>query len=124
MKKSLAFLLLCIHLGGNTEAGQLFRLPILVEHYKFHHSADPSIDFIGFVIMHYAGDDGIRTDDQEDNRLPCHDWSHSSVSAVFLPMVKALPSVMPLPVLNNSSPVEITGDIPSKHVRILLQPPR
>ncbi len=54
MRKILAILLITIHLTGNTEVGQLFRLPQLISHFFQHHRQDPSIDFFEFIAMHYA----------------------------------------------------------------------
>jgi hypothetical protein len=123
MKKPLVFFLLCIHIAGNTEAGQVFRLPLLLKHFQAHQQQDPSLHFIDFLAMHYAGDDGDASDDADDAKLPFHDYTHSSVSAVYAPMVKTL-AFIPFFTAYNDFPIEKKEAMPSKHVSILLQPPR
>ncbi len=70
MKNLLSISLLTIYLFGNTELNQLFDVPALVDHYKQHHSENRKINFINFLVMHYCTDDGITTDDMQDNKLP------------------------------------------------------
>lgn len=124
MRKILAILLISIHLTGNTEVGQLFRLPQLIAHFFQHHRQDPSIDFFDFIAMHYAGDDGTTADDDFDNQLPCHNINHNTTALTYSPMVKEMPSievsVLETKVYNSRL---LTG-ITSKHVILILQPPR
>jgi hypothetical protein len=62
--------LVAVHLFGNTEFGQLIHLPKIFEHYSWHHHLDPSVGFIKFISQHYFGDDGITSDNNDDNNLP------------------------------------------------------
>ena len=57
MRKKLAILLISLHLLGNTEAGQVFKVPQLLEHYSQHKKENQSLGFIDFFVMHYGGDD-------------------------------------------------------------------
>lgn len=54
MRKTLAILLISVHLFGNTEAGQLLKFPQLLQHFFQHHQIDPSISFFQFIAMHLA----------------------------------------------------------------------
>lgn len=70
MKNLLSISLLTIYLFANTELNQVFDTPQLLEHFKQHHAANKSVNFVSFLIMHYCTDDGIATDNAQDNKLP------------------------------------------------------
>jgi hypothetical protein len=124
MRKILTITLISIHLTGNTEVGQLFRLPQLVAHFFQHHRQDPSINFFDFIAMHYAGDDGTMADDDFDNQLPCHNPSHNTIAIVYSPMVKAMPSVEISGTTTKVYNSQLLTGVSSKHVLLILQPPR
>lgn len=124
MRQSLAILLLSIHLFGNTELGQVFRLPRLLAHYFQHHRIDPGLAFFDFMQMHYAGDDGTTADDDIDNELPFHNLTHTSILVQYSPMVMEIqapdnPFREPRIYFSN-----LRAIISSKHVLMILQPPR
>lgn len=124
MRKFLAIFLISIHLLGNTEVGQLVKLPSLVSHFFQHHQLDQSIDFIEFLVMHYAGDDGTTADDSFDNTLPCHQGNPSTVVLVFSPMVKEVQITVPAIADRTEYGGRLFGSNSSKHVLLVLQPPR
>lgn len=70
-----------MYLLGNTEAGQLVNLPKLITHYHQHKQLDSDVSFVDFVNMHYFGDDGITSDDNQDNELPFRQL-HKPFSAI------------------------------------------
>jgi hypothetical protein len=70
MKNLLSISLIIIYLLGNTEFGQLFNIPKLLDHYKQHHAADHKLCFTQFLVMHYCTDDGTTADDDQDSELP------------------------------------------------------
>jgi hypothetical protein len=124
MRKSLAILLISVHLTGTTEIGQLLKLPRLIAHFFQHHRQDQSIGFIQFISMHYAGDDGTSADDDFDNQLPCHNVNHNTVTLAYSPMVDDINTTLN-PVRKaiqfNRFPEK---DITPEHVMLVLQPPR
>jgi hypothetical protein len=124
MRKTLVILLIGIHLAGNTEFGQLFKLPQLVHHFFQHKLIAPDLSFISFLIMHYAGDDGTKADDDFDKQLPCHNSGHNTLSVAYSPMVKELPAgnFNFWPAKEYSDRLQ-TG-ISSKYVLLILQPPK
>ena len=79
-----------IHLAGNTEIGQLLRLPELITHYFQHHRQNEDISFLEFIAQHYGGDDGSNADDEYDSQLPCHNLNHNTISLVFSPMIASI----------------------------------
>ena len=124
MRNTLLILMVAVHLAGNTEIGQLFRMPQLISHFFQHHRQDQSIDFFEFIAMHYGGDDGTAADDDFDNQLPCHNLNQSTIVHIFSPMVTDIPVSgldIPVPAERNDRPV---AGISSKHVLEILQPPR
>lgn len=124
MRKKLAIILISVHLIGNTEAGQLFKLPELLQHFFQHHHLDPSINFFEFVAMHYGGDDGTSADDDFDKQLPCHNSNCNTIAVVYSPMVNEIASP-DIPLWENRTySSHLPDNIPSKHVSLLLQPPR
>ena len=124
MRKTLVILLMALHLAGNTEVGQLLRVPQLITHFFQHHRQDPGISFGEFIAMHYWGDDGTTADDDTDKGLPCHNTSHNTIALTFSPMVNDIPFsdlfLLNSPEYNSRL---LTG-ITSKHVVLILQPPR
>lgn len=116
--------MISLHLVGNTEVGQLFKLPELINHYFQHHRIDTSLNFFEFIAEHYAGDDGTTADDDFDSKLPCHNATHNTISFVYSPMVKEIPSIdlsfRETQVYSSNLPIGIS----SKHVALILQPPR
>jgi hypothetical protein len=124
MRKNLAILLISVHLLGNTEMGQLFKLPQLVNHFFQHERLNPHLNFFEFIVMHYAGDDGTKADDDFDKQLPCHNTDHNTLSVVYSPMVKDIPAagVNVWPYREYGS--RLQPGTSSKHVLLILQPPR
>lgn len=124
MRNSLLILLITVHLAGNTEIGQLFRLPHLISHFFQHHRQDQSIDFFEFIAMHYGGDDGTAADDDIDSQLPYHNVNQSTIAHIFSPMVSEIPAsglTIPVPAERND---RLVAGIASEHVLRVLQPPR
>jgi hypothetical protein len=124
MRKILVILLFSIHLTGNTEVGQLLKLPQLISHFFQHHRQDPSIDFFEFIAMHYGGDDGTTADDDVDGELPCHNANQNTIAVTYYPMVKDIPSVEFSLCEAKQYNSRLLPGITSKHVLLILQPPR
>ncbi|WP_158637284.1 hypothetical protein [Lacibacter cauensis] len=76
---------MAVQLLGYTEFGQLLSLPKMAEHYKWHHQLNPSIGFVTFLVQHYIGDDGMSSDNTEDNNLPFKHLHHPVTAQVIIP---------------------------------------
>jgi hypothetical protein len=124
MRKNLAIVLISIHLVGNTELGQLFKLPQLLSHFFQHQRINPDLRFFDFIVMHYAGDDGTKADDDFDKQLPCHNSNHNTINVVFSPMIKELPAVDFNFWPNREYSDLLQKGTSSKHVLLILQPPK
>lgn len=124
MRKILIIALITIHLFGNTELNQLFKIPSLITHYFQHHRQNPDINFLKFLEMHYGGDDGTTADDSEDSKLPCHSFCHS-FSISFTPLLKnSLQDEGTIQDQTKEYGSRLDNGNPSEHVLLILQPPR
>lgn len=124
MRKTLIIALISIHLAGNTELGQLLKLPELVHHFFQHHQLDPQLSFFHFIVMHYAGDDGTKADDYFDKQLPCHNSHSNTTVVVYAPMIKDMPFHERVTPESHEYNSRIISLVSSKHVLLLLQPPK
>lgn len=124
MRKKLAILLISLHLLGNTEAGQVFKLPQLLEHYAQHKKQIHSLGFIDFFTMHYGGDDGTHADDDQDQQLPCHNLHHTTTAVVYSPMLKVIPDTDLFLWETRNYISHLSGPIPHTSLPIDIQPPR
>lgn len=124
MQKILAIALIIVHLFGNTELGQVFKLPKLFSHYFQHHRQNPDINFLDFIAMHYGGDDGTTADDDIDSQLPYHNIDYNCLFSVYSPMVQEEFSVIEIDFINITFGGRLHNGNPSKHVRLILQPPK
>ena len=70
MKKLVILILSLAFLCSYTELRQLFKMPLLIEHYKKHCSENGDISFLAFLRLHYSEQEKNDNDEQEDNQLP------------------------------------------------------
>jgi hypothetical protein len=69
VKKVIAVMLLLIYLVSTTEAYQLFKIPMLFEHFSEHKKQHPEMTVMSFLKMHY--DHPAKDADYEtDQKLP------------------------------------------------------
>lgn len=70
MKKAIAIFCFSIYLFGATDAHQLLRLPLLVQHYIQHKKESSQLSIIDFFKIHYSSKVVIDADYQQDMQLP------------------------------------------------------
>ncbi|MEP7323381.1 MAG: hypothetical protein ABI761_15760 [Saprospiraceae bacterium] len=70
MKKFLATSLLILYIVFIAHPGEIAKLPLLVKHYKIHHSLNPGMTFWDFFSEHYLEDGRLHKDFEEDMKLP------------------------------------------------------
>lgn len=70
MKNLICIISSVIFLSSSTELHELFRLPLLLEHYSQHCSESHHLSFIDFLKIHYSANHPNDQDDDEDNQLP------------------------------------------------------
>ena len=113
-----------IYLAGNTELGQLLKLPALMTHFQEHQETIPGIKFLDFLFMHYAGDDGTTTDDNKDSQLPCHNLRQTSITVTYFPMTREMPTMDFSIPEDKTYRIPLVAGIVTGYNTILLQPPR
>lgn len=91
MKRTFAILFLVIYMSSTTEFYQLWKLPVLVEHFFEHKTQDSSITLMDFLVIHYGGNhlEGHPQNDdfEQDQRLPFMNFSNTlSFCFVFPPL--------------------------------------
>ncbi|SJZ60716.1 hypothetical protein SAMN04488128_101895 [Chitinophaga eiseniae] len=70
MKKATAIILLLVYLFGSTDAGQLLKFPLLVEHFKKHKQENVQMTLLTFLKLHYVDEQPFDDDYQQDMQLP------------------------------------------------------
>ncbi len=70
MRKLSIAILMAVYVFGATEAYQLLKFPIMVQHFVEHRKEDPKISFTAFLRMHYADKMVIDDDFSRDMQLP------------------------------------------------------
>jgi hypothetical protein len=70
--RTISIFLLTIHFFAATELTQLFKLPVLLEHFNQHQQKDKTLSFGTFLYQHYVADQNNGDHDE----LPFH--SHDS----------------------------------------------
>lgn len=85
MRIWLSILFLFVYLIAFTPFREVLKLSVLIEHFKEHRAADPSISFLAFLDMHYMHGSPKDADYDRDMQLPFKVISHTL-------MVLAIPS--------------------------------
>ena len=126
VRKTLLILLTSIHLLGNTELSEFFKIEQLFSHFRQHRQNNPGIDFISFISMHYLkGDDGTNTDNREDEKLPCHNCNQEHSFSHSFSFTLSTPELEPTPAMMRSEFVSRPEEgFYSEFVRMILQPPK
>ncbi len=126
LRKLLIISLIFLHLIANTDLIEVFSLGKLISHFQEHKKTNPEISFIDFLNMHYIGDDGNTTDDNQDMELPFH---HPNVHS-FMNVFSNLPQIVSIekPVERFCTKIKLGNRfkvfIQKNHLSTLLQPPR
>lgn len=88
MKKWVALFLLSLYLLGTTEAHQLLKIPLLVQHYFEHKAENKNITLLSFLNMHYTETVVYDDDYAQDMQLPFK--THAENFCVFaVPLLPA-----------------------------------
>lgn len=125
MRQVLLISIITIHLLGNTEISQVFKLPNLINHYFEHHLLNRGLNFFEFLAMHYGGDDGTNADDEKDSQLPYHNLHHNTLSVVCIQIVQDAPILDIVTVYGaRKYGSRSQSHLPSKHSLTLIQPPQ
>jgi hypothetical protein len=117
--KTAAYILLFVLLSAQTPFGQVFKLPLLVEHF-LKHQEQSGISLFSFVVDHYSHEHQD-ADRSEDGQLPFKTGLLLNIGSAIVPqLVKADFSVE----LNFTQKVAIDdSQVPQKHSNRIFHPP-
>lgn len=88
MKKVCIYILLILTAAENTELHQLFKLPVLFQHFAEHKQLNSHVGLIDFLSMHYWGDDLNEGDNERDMQLPFKKLDIHQLHVYFLPTLR------------------------------------
>jgi hypothetical protein len=84
MRKFISILFLIFFSVTSTEAGQLFKIPILIRHYLAHKEINNNTSFVHFIKQHYAVQHDRDGDDDKDSQLPFKSMYNPELSATMI----------------------------------------
>lgn len=90
MKKTGIFIIFLILLVNNISLGQVYKLPVLINHFIEHQQRDGKVTFLDFMSMHYWGKDIDDNDQDKDMQLPYKNFSNNTVQIPFCPLSKII----------------------------------
>ena len=125
MKRLSALFFFTLYLLSTTEASQLLKLPVIIQHYQEHQQLNKHISFFAFLDMHYMHGSPHDEDYDRDMQLPFKRADHhASLSPVSVPAsVRVVLSAHTIP----ASPVFIIRNddhLYSTYYPVIFQPPR
>jgi len=126
MKKSIAILMLGLYLFSTTEAHQLLKLPILVQHFFQHKTENGDTTFLSFLKMHYSDKVVYDDDYATDMQLPfkAHHDNFCITATPSLPTPKFEVEIVLFPITEAAIPIKNDSQylfIPNND---FFQPPR
>ena len=125
MRKFFLIALSALYIFSNTELIEVFKVPRLLTHYQQHHVQNASVTFWNFLVMHYAGDDGTKADDNEDLQLHFHSVNNHCLSSLYTLGGAIIQSPPPAAVdVLSVFPHTYERDILSNYINHVFQPPR
>lgn len=86
MQKIYLYILIFLIAANNSVVYQIFKIPVLVEHFAEHHQQKPAISAIDFLAMHYWGQDQNDDDEARDMQLPLKKFDFHSPSLLYIPV--------------------------------------
>ena len=121
MKRLLAISVILLYVNSNTEFHEVFRLPLLVEHFTEHKKLVGDISFWEFLVMHYKTN---ASHDADDSRLPFKDPAHSfTASTLAIPIHKII--LRDTPIIAEVSHISSYKEsFIASHLSDIFQPPR
>lgn len=123
MRKAVVIFFLGLYVFSATEAGELLRLPLLIQHFITHQQEDQSMTFFKFLSLHYE-DTG--SEDYKDNSLPFKSPDHSAfIAHVFaIPPSSGLGLVIPC-TYHELPPIRFQEHfLKSAYLAFIWQPPK
>jgi hypothetical protein len=123
VKKVCVYILLMLMAADYIDLHQLFKLPILFQHFAEHKKRDHKIDLIDFLAMHYWGHDINDKDNDRDMQLPFKKADAHPIHVFFLPITRAFLVKAYVQPVKVNHPVYQHIHFPNPAVSSLFRPP-
>lgn len=125
-RRFIALLLLFIYIQPAGALRELFKLPLLAEHYFDHREENQNVNLVSFLISHYYTEDGTDYDADEDRKLPFKSSEQISTVGSIAVSPPASSDIFTRPDFSPLRNYLIMDDrnIPSGHLDTIWQPPR
>lgn len=120
MKNTATVILLLLLVSIQTPVGQLFKLPLLVEHF-IKHQEQEGASFIGFLDEHYLSSHED-ADRPEDEQLPFKSLAYYSIGSAIVPELGKANAFVQRPL--EKKPVITESYTPQQHMSGIFHPPR
>jgi hypothetical protein len=129
LKKTATIFFLAVYLLSATEIHQLFKLPVMFEHYKEHQQLNTDLGFIKYVYTHYMNNnlmDGDANDDDRDMELPFK-TSGACISSAPVFIMQDIPVELNVPqeyAISKNYVTEKDFFLPTGFLSSIFQPPK
>jgi hypothetical protein len=125
MKSLSAYIFFILYLFSTTEAYQVLKFPVILEHFHEHQKENKSITFLEFLDIHYMHGSPMDDDYERDMQLPFKRMNH------HVTMTQAHVKDLTSPEISVTPPIEETDfiivddhTIHSRYLSSIFQPPR
>jgi hypothetical protein len=108
---------------AGTELHQLFKLPVLVQHFKEHQQEDKDISLVKFIIMHYFSGSPRDKDYDRDMQLPFKTADCTALVSIAVPP-QSITAVRPEFSIEHSYPLVKNNTLLARHLADIWQPPK
>ena len=127
LRRIIAIFLLSLQLFTGTELCQLFKAPVLFQHYTEHKGGDKSLTFLSFLREHYFNSDEHDPDYARDMQLPFKTGTGmllvSHIISIPIPGFTIVPPAPAFEIKKQYQSFKGTWQ-PSQIVHTIFQPPR
>jgi hypothetical protein len=123
MRLTVCIILSSIYFNSATELHELFKLPILITHFRHHQQEDKSLTLVDFLKIHYLESHPMDNDDTEDSRLPFKFPVNVNAQDLFVVELKETPEKK-LPLCTGNISTFHAEGMPSHRSFPIFHPPR
>lgn len=88
VKRFVLYILLIVEVLDVTALSEVFKIPILYQHFVEHKTLNQQLTFVDFMSMHYWGEDIKDDDDERDMQLPFKKIDLNLLHFLFIPTLK------------------------------------
>jgi hypothetical protein len=121
MRTGITIFFLILMVSSQTPVGQLFKIPLLIEHFMDHKQRDP-LSLFGFIAEHYTSGHTGDADQREDEQLPFKNISVNPVVHAIVP--GAIRSTALVIVPAEKKMMLKDSYAPQQHLASIFHPPR